>query len=693
MDLRLAPELGLDGLHGQAAGLLAAVAAALADALVDPDPLLRLHLLAALAGAALLGGALLVVDQDGDALDLRQLLLGGEQLGAVAQLGDRRQPDPLVAARVLGGDDDPAHALELEPARQVRDRELALDRLAAGHRDVLVVEQLVGDVHPRGDRRAHRQRARVVEGAVAQVLDEVAVVGERRLADPLGALAAHLREPGDLALALGVEQDHRVAADPGPHERPLGRLDRGVVRAARAEERRALGHRQLGAAGGDLVEPAQVGLDGVELQAAAAQVARDRAGDQVGVHVELHRHQDVALLVALADDPRRVRRAVERLLELGLDEGALLLDHEDLVEPPAELAHRALLERPDHAQLEHADADALELALAEPEAAQRVHQVVVGLAGGDDAEPGVAGALDPVDAVLARVREGEVGAHAEQAALELERGRREQVAVGHVLVAEVGQDRVDAAGSDVGGAERVGDARDDLEARPESRGARAGVGVQAEVDHLGGVAGEEGRHAQARRAATRRRSGSSRTCSSGRRPRRRARRPCARRPTKLPWRRASAARSRPGALPYHMPSTPSYLAPGRPWVELAAPRGGGAELLVEARHVVDEVVLEQLAVARQLLVEAAQRGALVAGDHRPGGQPATAVGAVLLEHEAYERLHAGQEDPALLEDVLVVEADLALGPVAVAVFRAAAALAGARARAGAPRQCRLPRHW
>src|ERR671918_278299 len=33
-------------------------------------------------------------------------------------------------------------------------------------------------------------------------------------------------------------------------------------------------------------------------------------------------------------------------------------------------------------------------------------------------------------------------------------------------------------------------------------------------------------------------------------------------PTKLPWRRESAARSRPGALPYHMPSTPSYFEPG-----------------------------------------------------------------------------------------------------------------------------------
>ena len=63
------------------------------------------------------------------------------------------------------------------------------------------------------------QRAGVVEGAVAEVLDEVAVLGEGRHADPLRALAAHLRDAGDLALPLGVQQHHRVAADAAAHER------------------------------------------------------------------------------------------------------------------------------------------------------------------------------------------------------------------------------------------------------------------------------------------------------------------------------------------------------------------------------------------------------------------------------------------------------------------------------------------
>ena len=55
----------------------AAVAAALADALVDDDLLRRVGRLAALARAAQLGGARLVVDQHGDAGDGGELALHG----------------------------------------------------------------------------------------------------------------------------------------------------------------------------------------------------------------------------------------------------------------------------------------------------------------------------------------------------------------------------------------------------------------------------------------------------------------------------------------------------------------------------------------------------------------------------------------------------------------------------------------
>ena len=70
------------------------------------------------------------------------------------------------------------------------------------------------------------------------------------------------------------------------------------------------------------------------------------------------------------------------------------------------------------------------------------------------------------------------------------------------------------------------------------------------------------------------------------------------------------------------------------------------------------MVLAELAVALELLVEAAERRALVARDHRAGVKPAGAVGAMLVEREAHDRLDAGEEHPAVAEEVLVLEADL-----------------------------------
>ena len=78
------------------------------------------------------------------------------------------------------------------------------------------------------------------ERAVTEVLDEVIALDERRHADPLRALVAHRRDPGEIADAVGVhEHHHRVAADAAADQRALGHLGGGVVRAARAEVRHA----------------------------------------------------------------------------------------------------------------------------------------------------------------------------------------------------------------------------------------------------------------------------------------------------------------------------------------------------------------------------------------------------------------------------------------------------------------------
>ena len=87
MDPGLAAELGGHRLDGQAVGHPAAVAAALADPLVDERPLGRRRHLAAPALAPLLRRALLVVDQHGDAVDRGQFPLHVDQVVAVPDVG------------------------------------------------------------------------------------------------------------------------------------------------------------------------------------------------------------------------------------------------------------------------------------------------------------------------------------------------------------------------------------------------------------------------------------------------------------------------------------------------------------------------------------------------------------------------------------------------------------------------------
>ena len=83
VDPPLAPQLGLDRLHRDAVRLHAAVAAALADQLVDDDPAVRVGELAPLAPAPLLGGTGLVVDQGRDPGHGTELPLDGVELVAV----------------------------------------------------------------------------------------------------------------------------------------------------------------------------------------------------------------------------------------------------------------------------------------------------------------------------------------------------------------------------------------------------------------------------------------------------------------------------------------------------------------------------------------------------------------------------------------------------------------------------------
>ena len=235
VDAPLAAELGFHRLDAQAVALHAAVAAAFAHRLVDDHALGGRDQLAALAAAALLGGAGLVVDDGGDAFHLAQLALDAVELVAVVHGDAGLQRRALVLLGLVGDDHHLLHALGDHALLDLHDAVAfgALAHLlAAGHRHRVVVEQLVGDVHAGGDGHADGQRAAVEVGAVAQVGEDVLVGGEGRLADPGHAFAAHLRVGAGAAVH---PHRHVVAADAGGGARAFGHARAGVVRAAAAE--------------------------------------------------------------------------------------------------------------------------------------------------------------------------------------------------------------------------------------------------------------------------------------------------------------------------------------------------------------------------------------------------------------------------------------------------------------------------
>ena len=240
VDGALAAPFGFERLHRDAIRFHAAIAAALADQFVDDHALVGIGEQPALAPPALLGGAGLIVDEDRGAGDRRELALHFVEVVAMMDRDPARPVGVLrIFPRLVGDHGDALGAFGRNLARDLRHGQPAVIGLPAGHGDRVVEQDLVGDVDARRDRRADREIAGVIVGAVAEILEHVLALGERRLADPVGALAAHL----GVAVGRAVHPlRHVMAADAGIGAHAFRHHRRRVVRAARTEIRDALRH-------------------------------------------------------------------------------------------------------------------------------------------------------------------------------------------------------------------------------------------------------------------------------------------------------------------------------------------------------------------------------------------------------------------------------------------------------------------
>ena len=116
----------------------------------------------------------------------------------------------------------------------------------------------------------------------------------------------------------------------------------------------------------------------------------DDDGDLVGVERAPGGQEHALRFVLLADDHRRVGAAVELLLELRLDQRALLLNDEDRLKPVGEAVDALRLERPRRRHLVEAQAEIGRALLVDAEKVERAERIEPALAERDDAEPRVA---------------------------------------------------------------------------------------------------------------------------------------------------------------------------------------------------------------------------------------------------------------------------------------------------------------
>jgi hypothetical protein len=116
-------------------------------------------------------------------------------------------------------------------------------------------------------------------GTVTEILKDVGLAGEGRLADPAHAFGAHMRD--GRGTPARHRQRHPVTADAGHRTTAFRHLGRGIVRTTGAEIRRPL-QRHRGACRGRMFkrfQPRQSLLQHRTLVAKPAQARDDGRGD------------------------------------------------------------------------------------------------------------------------------------------------------------------------------------------------------------------------------------------------------------------------------------------------------------------------------------------------------------------------------------------------------------------------------
>ncbi len=661
VDGALASKFGFDRHDRDAVRLHPAIAAALADIGVDEDAAIGVGKLAALSAPPFLRRAGLDEDDRRHALDVTKPLLNLRQRIPLVPLKSFRKDTAIDFLLRVKDKRDVLHPHCLQLARDLVGREIAVVVLPPGHRDGVVVEDLVGDVHARRDRRADRHQARMVVGAVAEVLEDMPGCRERRLADPVGAFAAHM----GIAAGLAVHPErHDVAADPGIGARPVGHLRRSVVRTARAEIRQTRRDLFRVVSFLRILNGLQPGLDRIR----SAPLLDQDAADLLGDHHRVQRHARRKQLVAVqrpgpalvpAIDPAPAPVVENRLLDLDLDQLSLFLDDDDQIQPLGPVVEALHVHREGLADLVGRDAKPFRLGRVDAQKAHGVKKVEPVLAGRDKADLRPRLAPDPpVKAIGARKRlcgEALVVDHPRFLRDPVIAQTDVQTALGHV---ELGHDERHPVRASIDHRCHLHRVLHQLEPGPDTREPAQGKAVETEIENFLHPCRRQHRHVDVHHRPVGLVAGGRGFAG-----------------VVVPHRHQDTAVARGAGhvgVAHHVagPIHPRALAVPEPedTVEapfaaqlglLRAPKCSCSQILVQPGLEPDVGGLEIGFRPRHLLIHRAQRRSAIAGDIPAGVQPRRPVAGFLHQHETHQRLGAVQKNLAGRKIVAVVKRDVA----------------------------------
>ena len=458
------------------------------------------------------GRALLVVHEHGHPRDTGELLLNLGQPVTVEHPHPPRQPDAAILLRLVGGHHHARHPFGEEFAHQGRHCQPPDRRLATGHGDRVVVQQLVGDVRARRYRRPDREDARVMEGAIAEVLEQVRDADERGHADPGSTLAAHLAEPEDIADPLcRHHQRDGVAADARTDERAVRDRRRSIVRASRTEVGGARQDRQhrpgVGTAGGGTAGVCSAGGGQARGRPAGTNArvplepGRQLLREVFGRQVRLSAHERCTRGPALSRNPRPVRQVKQDVLDTELNERLLLLHHNDLRQPGRELGDGRRVEREDHSEFQDPDPGTRQRVTLDTESLQRLHRVAITRPRGDDPDRGIRITCRLREAIGHPVAPSQLQARPNHARLKLPERRLKEVG-GHLVVERetvdftTRRDGYDAASCHRRRRRAIDDVRRQLHPDPQAAETRHRDAVQTEVKDFPRVGGNQQGHAE-----------------------------------------------------------------------------------------------------------------------------------------------------------------------------------------------------